>query len=61
VTLTSSQAGQVITRTLVIPVSEYYTPNIGFIMIITVVAVIAIILAVILVREWGKHRSRKEV
>jgi hypothetical protein len=61
VTLTNSQAGQVITRTLVIPVSEYYTPNIGFIMIITVVAVIAIILAVILVREWGKRRSRKEV
>jgi hypothetical protein len=42
-------------------VSEYYTPNMGFIMLITVVAVIAIILAVILVREWGKHRSRKEV
>ena len=61
VTLTSSQAGQAITRTLVIPVNEYYTPNMDFIMLITVVAVIAIILAVILVREWGKRRSRKEV
>jgi Na+/melibiose symporter-like transporter len=49
VTLTSSQAGQVITRTLVIPVSEYYTPNMGFIMLITVIALLVAVLAVLIV------------
>ena len=49
VTLTSSQAGQVITRTLVIPVSEHYTPNMGFIMLITVIALLVAVLAVLIV------------
>jgi hypothetical protein len=64
VTLTSSQAGQTITKTLTIPVSGYYIPGVGFVpvstfILLAVVIIIIIILIVILLIEYSNWRRRR--
>jgi len=64
VTLTSSQAGQTITRTLTIPVSGYYIPGVGFVptstfILLAVVIIIIIILIVILLIEYSNWRRKR--
>jgi len=64
VTLTSSQAGQTITKTLTIPVSGYYIPGVGFVptstfILLAVVIIIIIILIVILLIEYSNWRRKR--
>ncbi len=64
VTLTANESGETIPITLVIPVSGYYVPGIGFVPVgalvaIAVAIVIIIILIVIALIEYSNWRRRR--